>query len=1259
MEQSEKNAVLSELDSGFRNKNVVLFLGLGAKLEDLTEEFCALPWSCIVSSHRSELVGNAFATADRELTQYGLKDDLPFSLLNRRETPFIHLFGTEGQSLEDLLGFTGSIQKKALVREAVRTWEHLAINLTMNSCIVIVGYDPLQEDEFPVDELLMSLLLFHRCGMLYFFAGENATGLDELRQGVIDNGFQWYQGPFSDYLKIEFEEETVSIDLPSEQIVFYKGKKLASLDAAVQRRSKYFAELLNEASARLITGGKAHRRQWFYNFLHNSSQMPQWYGYVPNNGFYVQREYEECLTALVQSALKGQAPGSRNRNLPIILHGDAASSKSVELAALAYRIYREKINPVIFMHSERLRFTEYSEEFRRLDELMMCVERTGEKDTRILLLWDSAAYREIAEDADNLIRLLENRGRRFVLACTAYKQDVKYAQGKSMYRYDAEGTGAPFIQVSGCDESAGVDVYFDGFHYFIESTRHITDRERASLEYKIKEFAPDDLDLIMQRLKKMKDDDRQSDIFYWFYQLEQSLRPHLQRQLGLEQVIVDDYVAAQLALANDEEIPEETDIAAALRAAGFSLEPQEEQAASMEREAIKEKFNLAKFSTCVAMFSRFKEYAPYNLSVQMLVKEGQGAAWEQYGEEQRRILSILSSDMAYIPCISLPEGGQQAFRFRSPLEAELFLRNNQVTEERQVELVCDMLTCYIRSAMQYQSIDGQTYEALPGLLRLMGPNSKYSDFRVGGRSRQEHLHILKHLDQITEKLQEICGSPEWYDPEQIFAHLTVTFLREQYASMWDVLHKEDETEAAERSDLIKKRNLRLRMEKLEQAINLAQKAQDILQKRMQDSNADKRGVCRGNYNSLAVELAHCNEKVLQLRDDYMEIDPGADLSRFQALDYGDVYRSLRKAIRLDPQDGYAYNALFRAFLGDYQRLCDTKAFKVPGKDMPDLEDTKLNRLMEINAMVEEAKATEISSRGMNGKDELSMHIAKITEIYDNDRVYIEDLVDSDGSKRFLKLFDEMIRRRNPAAICYVAKSELLRAGLDDRAAQSNQDRADLEQCLSDEQRAVCRKIMDFMRRPEYESSINSNPYALHFLLRVAWMYYDGYPLSNYPEAKPTYINDEGWSVLDDLGKKYHQVADESQENMLVELVRALAAIQLDKQYAKAMKIIRQISRQEQNNWKWSPYLLCDMHGNPWKFSGRIDSNLLKHAQNSGIMRIYGLPEQFNRGRFHLRNLGMQRWETKRQDFKEELELALNYSGGFSVYTEKGRKGGRQ
>ena len=78
-------------------------------------------------------------------------------------------------------------------------------------------------------------------------------------------------------------------------------------------------------------------------------------------------------TVASRNALNGKelAYNSENKRLPIILEGDPGTSKSITLGAIAYKIFKNRKNPVVFIKNEEISFNnEYGREFDLLNNLL-------------------------------------------------------------------------------------------------------------------------------------------------------------------------------------------------------------------------------------------------------------------------------------------------------------------------------------------------------------------------------------------------------------------------------------------------------------------------------------------------------------------------------------------------------------------------------------------------------------------------------------------------------------------------------------------------------------------------------------------------------------------------------------------------------------------------------------------------------------------------------------------------------------------------
>ena len=142
--------------------------------------------------------------------------------------------------------------------------------------------------------------------------------------------------------------------------------------------------------------------QYFQSFLqHSTIGMPKWYGYREQNGFHINRYFEDELYDHSIIALRSAGDKER-REKPIMICGQACSGKTNALGALAYRIFHEKQYPVIYIADPDVQFTEESENtgegtvkkrseyFKQLDELLKQIDAKSSNPNPTLIIWDTA-----------------------------------------------------------------------------------------------------------------------------------------------------------------------------------------------------------------------------------------------------------------------------------------------------------------------------------------------------------------------------------------------------------------------------------------------------------------------------------------------------------------------------------------------------------------------------------------------------------------------------------------------------------------------------------------------------------------------------------------------------------------------------------------------------------------------------------------------------------------------------------------------------
>lgn len=172
---------------------------------------------------------------------------------------------------------------------------------------------------------------------------------------------------------------------------------------------------------------------------------------------------------------------------------------------------------------------------------------------------------------------------------------------------------------------------------------------------------------------------------------------------------------------------------------------------------------------------------------------------------------------------------------------------------------------------------------------------------------------------------------------------------------------------------------------------------------------------------LIVEIAQCNLLTERLVVEYQELRGGNydEEIRYhiQCIQkYPEIFRLLTQVINHQPDNGYAYNAVFKAFQDAYKREVR--------------EEKKLQYLNEIMQIVDTCSNTDVYNRGANGNDEINRNITAIRAISNDFQITIGEIKNrTEGQNTYYELYDRLLDANNPAAITFICLKELERAGI--------------------------------------------------------------------------------------------------------------------------------------------------------------------------------------------------------------------------------------
>ncbi len=1258
-------------DSFFRNFNcnpMILFVGRSVLQEEL-EAIADCPWSCVITTRTEQEFSRYFThNQTRTLKEYSSRKEIPAKPLNRKNLPILRLFGVDGygrSEAADSDAFLASIGLSGDKDQAETDSEHAKEMLQLLpglldcvSKLVVAGYQPEEERELPL-QVLAPILMDIPAGNVQFWDMVPGTpSFEKLDKIAKHKEFFFTDNRLADIIQDRTEEkEPIVSQIDCD--LFYINKAPVAIQSEELMRYGYLAQLLTERKVYGIQpNGTSQYEQWFSNFLLlSSSNGPQWYGYLPRSAFYVKRSYEDALVELTRRVLSTGAFRKQTLSGPIVLYGDSGSSKTITLGALAYRIYNEQLCPVIFIRNETLLFYSGSQELEDLDSLMQFIEQQDGGHSRSLLVWDCSSYRSGINVATKLAQQLNNRGRRFVLVCSSYSGPESSSTLKH-FRLDRSDKSLRF---SPCTPEQAQMVQSQHCLY-VKAVRQMGSQEISTLRTRFREYSGIASSSLKYWFDKLEKDEHNYDIFDYFYRLIALLRPQLEEGLSREQRKVAQYVNNQMARILEKQQEQKIHVLSPMQqaflAAGFSPE----QIPAEESDELEDENNtgffeaLDRFNLCVAIFSQFKLDTPSSLAFSIFLGDDRNIytaelfqiittiPWLYYGESQRGGNFVFREGQFSEDFV---------FRFRTPIEAEIFLEKNSYTGKQQVELICDIIDLYGKSYQRTHCQDDNLTVCLQDLLRLIGPNSRYQPFQLISSQRKIHEEVLLELDTLIDKVWSIWEEYGVPDRNAGFASIAVTFTREFYGRQWDSVYFSKRQSTVQKpwefdSKKYTAETYQCRLNHLHDAVVLADNCVDELKKLLQEGNEQYTPQhLTDQRDMLIVEIAQCNSLTERLIGEYRELlggDCGKEI-RYHSQrikQYPEIFRLLTQVINHQPDNGYAYNAVFKAFRDAYKR-----------ENTP--PERKLQYLNEIIQIVDICSNTDVYNRGTNGKDEINTNIAAIQAISNDFQITISEIKSrTEGQNTYYELYDRLLEANNPAAITFICLKELDRAGIVFRSTES----------LTDRQVQTCRNVLDFMREPDEFECICNDSYALALAIRVSWMCYNQTALLSNGECQLTYLKREEWFNIRDLCHKYFDRTDPAVRQPILVLLYALSELQVTGNFQSAVCILDTLEERQFFNAERmrTPFLICNEVGEAKKPDGtKYDGTVISTKDYNGYIRVNGVPERLGNKigiRFRRNNLGRNVRMPVKNDYLTDLELGIGYMG-LSAYRAEGSRERRE
>lgn len=312
------------------------------------------------------------------------------------------------------------------------------------------------------------------------------------------------------------------------------------------------------------------------------------------------------------------------------------------------------------------------------------------------------------------------------------------------------------------------------------------------------------------------------------------------------------------------------------------------------------------------------------------------------------------------------------------------MKNNQVSEDKQIEIILEIINHYVECYRKNNEVDYELKESIQSILKMYGPNTEYIEFWKGHKDYGQHLSILRKVDVIADKIHEVRTKFHIPDEDRGFALIEISFYRELYGNMWDKLHNYSKSQYGNRSpweifpDDYTEETYKKRLKMLSEVSDLALDSIEKLEVMMHDTHGylSQRSI-QSSINSLTVELAMSNGTLESIKQEYVQYMNGSIVAKdVKPLSYVQLYPILFKAISASPLNGYLYNALFKIFEKEYESAS---------------EERRLFLLSDVRMIADDASTLEITNRGMNDKDELSIHLHKIAQYSCSYEVHIADI----------------------------------------------------------------------------------------------------------------------------------------------------------------------------------------------------------------------------------------------------------------------------
>lgn len=364
-------------------------------------------WNGIYTSSIDSIVLSAFRSGWREVQPIFEEKFNPSDPRNKRVLHCTFLFGALNQADEmtrpPLTRFEWTKRRQVAVSLARRLPELV----TPLGNLFIEGYKG-SLDWFTLDEFLPILDGFSTGQVHIFNVSESLLKNGDFCQLLNQGKITLHDGSLSTLLARGQEQGLVKLgtaeaELAGRTVPIAKKSVVVPRDVWVQiSRSANLIDDHELSPPKTLSEDAKYRE--FRSFLATAEGPPQWASFA--RGFAFKRHFQKDLSKIVKEKLARHLLS----DIPIILHGQTGTGKTVALGSLAFEIALQREYPVLYVE-RRSQKPVYSD----IDRFCLWSEDAGAKAA--LVIWDGMVDQE---DYSEFLRRLTSRGRKVVLVGSTY-----------------------------------------------------------------------------------------------------------------------------------------------------------------------------------------------------------------------------------------------------------------------------------------------------------------------------------------------------------------------------------------------------------------------------------------------------------------------------------------------------------------------------------------------------------------------------------------------------------------------------------------------------------------------------------------------------------------------------------------------------------------------------------------------------------------------------------------------------------------------